>query len=258
MAEITPVISRTQRVAQQVGRQKRLVRYSSVVALLAGALLFNPASVLAAIITTNFVGSVYHVGVGLTGGGINVSDTVTGQFSYDTTATGVSSTTYPGGNFSLSIGSGFSAMSASSSVRVQNDLQNGSATKAADGLIVNAAGSITSDTINGRTARSYQFGLRKENIAGQLWPDTQLPDLSDWANVSLADIQAPHWHWMSFTHVQGDGTFDNQVRWRISDFSVSGNGGSGKGGSQGLPEPGMLGLFGGGLMGLLIGRRRKQ
>ncbi len=207
-------------------------------------LLLASAAANSQIITVDYVGNVTAVGSMLTGDGVSIGNGVSGSFSYDTEMNGVLSA------FTISIG-GFSAvMSGAGVLSVQNDQQNGSATLPADGLTV-FTGSTTSPALNGYTNPSMQFGLLKENVAGQLWNDTLPPDTADWAGVSIADVNAADWHWMDFglstTHFS-----DDQIRWNVEAFRVSA-----QDGVPAVPVPAAVWLFGSGLAGLLGAARRK-
>lgn len=170
-------------------------------------------SIFAAPIKINYEGTVTDLGVLLQGDGVNVGDTVFGEFTYDTD---IASTLF---SFNITIGTFSSSLSGSSYFNVQNDQQNGSATLPADGFTL--GGQATTTGLNGLTNVGQQFGIRRENVLGQLWNDTLLPDLSDWANITLADINAPSWHWMDFG-VTGASSFrDDQIRWDVNAFSVS-------------------------------------
>ena len=203
----------------------------------------------AMLITIDFSGTIYSVGASISGDGVSVGDMVTGQICYDTTAPDTNPDAnygnYVAQSFSIMFGSGFSATSSGTTVTVQNDRQNGSATLPADGMIVRA-NTVSGGTLNGRSINAFQFGLRKENIAGDLWPDDFLPDAADWAGVSLADINAPSWHWMQFDMMSDSSGFDSQIRWDIASFE-----------SSAVPVPATLWLLGSGILGL-VGVRKKS
>jgi hypothetical protein len=238
------------------------MRTIKVLMVLAGMLLCS-SGVFADLITLNFAGEVYAVGDALTGDGVAVNDIVNGQIVYDTSAPPLPGSNadygvFNGGLFNISIGS-FDVTSVSGSLRTQNDQQNGSATNPADGLTYQTSPG-TSDDLNGRTATSWQFGLRRENLSGQLWPDVAAaPDLADWANVTLADINSASWHWMQFTTDVNDDFFgDSQIRWNITSFNVGSDSAQEPGGPGGpIPEPASLSLLTMGLVGLALRRRRK-
>ncbi len=209
--------------------------------LLGCALLMSAGAVFASPITINFSGTIYTVGSSISGDGVGVGDSVIGQFVYDTTTADTDPSSgyglYAGQSFSISFGIGFSASSSDVSIRTQNDQQNGPATLPADGLTA-LAYNVTGDALNGRNIEGYQFGLRKENVAGHLWVDDAAPDLSDWAGITLADINAPDWHWMQFEGNGDPSIFDSQVRWTVDAFTAS------------IPEPSAVFLVGMGLVGL--------
>ncbi len=202
----------------------------------------SSASVMA--LTIGFTGNVYSVGLGISGDGVSVGDIITGQFTYDAAVLDPICDTdygsyYEAQKFDIMFSSGFFYSSLSTTAGVQNDRQNGWATLPADGMTVRSD-IASGDTLNGKNVTAFQFGLRRENISGHLWSDEYLPDADDWAGVSLADINAPDWHWMEFDHM-----LDSQIRWEITSFTVS-------------PEPGTMVLLGIGLAGLAGIRRRKQ
>lgn len=221
--------------------------------LFAAGLLFSSASVMAVPMTIDFTGAIYTVGSSLTGAGVNVGDTVTGQFFYDTSAADNNPNSgygmYIADGFNILFGSAFLATSSNTTLTTQNDQQNGSATQPADGLTVRA-NTVAGDMLNGRNIDAYQFGLRRENASGHLWPDDAIPDASDWASVTLADINAPDWHWMQFDRMASDASiFDSQIRWDVTSFAVTTR----------VPEPASLLLISIGLAGLgIASRKRKQ
>ncbi len=211
--------------------------------LLAAGLLMASGVSHAQIITVNYTGTVTDLGVLLSGDVVSIGDSVVASFSYDTNGGGVVDT------FDIAIGGSFSASLASpGNMNVQNDQQNGSATQPADGLTVGAS-NTTSSALNGHTNPYYQFGLRRENVLGQLWNDTLPPDLGDWAGVTLADLNAADWHWMDFglNNPPTDPFRDDQIRWDVDSFTVSA-----------VPVPAAVWLFGSGLLGLLGVSRRKR
>lgn len=204
------------------------------------ALLFSSVSQ-SAIIQVDYQGSVTDLGSLLSGSTVSLNDSVQGSFTYDSDLSTSDSLL----SFSISLGNSFTANSTGGSYfNVQNDQQNGSATQPADGFTVGS--NFVSTSLNGYTTGGMQFGVLKDNADGQLWNDTLLPDLSDWANISLADINKPGWHWMDFG-VLGTANFrDDQIRWDISSFNVSP-----------VPEPSVLTLMALGLAGIGFFARRK-
>lgn len=212
-----------------------------------------PLSARAVPIIVDFTGEIYTVGASISGAGVSVGDTVFGRFIYDTSATDSNSDpdygSYTAFVFDIAFSSGFSATSLSTSVTVQNDQQNGSATQPADGMTV-LSSSVSGFTLNGRSITGYQFGLRKEIADGDLWYYDYLPNLADWAGVTLADINAPDWHWMQFNMGSDTSIFDSQIRWDITSFRVR---------SESVPEPGTMFLLGIGMVGLVgAGRKLKK
>lgn len=210
------------------------------------ALLFSFISQ-AAVINVNFEGSVINLGGELQGDVVSLGELVSGSFSYDTAGTGISS-------FSIAIDTFSASVTDSGFFTVQNDQQNGSATLPADGFILGGYGSsVTSSELNGHTAGGsggrLQFGIRKENIIGQLWDDVLLPDMSDWANITLADINAPDWRILDFGLLT-ENFWDDQIRWDVSAFTVTDN--------TSVPEPSTILLMGAGLIGFGLSRRRAK
>jgi hypothetical protein len=206
-------------------------------------------------IIVDFTGVVYTVGSALLGDGVAVGDTVYGQFAYNPDSIS------HGEGFAISIGGGFGVFAAQNTFSTQNDQQNGSATLPADGFIFSGSPG-SSDGLNDRYATGWQFGLRRENILGHLWADTDPPDFSDWAGVTLADINAPDWHWMQF---EWDNTFesifDAQIRWDITSlqfgdgYSTSETPG---GRDPEIPEPATMALLGLGLAGFAARSRKPR
>lgn len=212
----------------------------------ATALLFGSISQ-AAIIQVDFEGSVTALGNQLQGDVVDLNELVLGSFSYDTAGTGISS-------FSLTIDSFSASVTDSGFFTVQNDQQNGSATLPADGFILGAYGSsVTSSVLNGYTAGGsggrLQFGIRRENILGQLWDDLLLPDMSDWTNITLSDINAPDWRILDFG-LTTTNFWDDQIRWDVDSFTVTD--------MTSVPEPSAILLMSAGLIGLGLRRRAKN
>ncbi len=216
---------------------------------------FLSASSHATPIRIDFTGTIDSVGAGVAGGGIFVDDSVTGHFSYDTETpdTFWDAADNTKGEyrtltqtFNIMIGSSFSATSSSTTITVQNNFSNGSAP--VDGLYV-TGNPASGGTLNGRDVHSFQIGLTKNNSVAHLWSDDFLPDATDWAGVSLSDMNAPGWRWMKFDWRSGDTRFDAQIRWNITSFNL---------GSSTVPEPATMMLFGFGVLGLAgISRRKK-
>ncbi|MCF6282549.1 MAG: PEP-CTERM sorting domain-containing protein [Candidatus Polarisedimenticolaceae bacterium] len=195
----------------------------------------------AAIIQVDYIGSVTHLGEWLAGDAVSIGDTVTGSFVYDLDLS--PSDTLLG--FTMSMGSSFNASLAGDSAwfRVYDDA--GSNTYDA----FNVGTTATSDALNGYTASTMQFGVGRYSSQGQLWDDALLPDLSDWANVTVADINRFDWRWMDFgVSGSGDHHSVDQIRWGVDSFSVAD--------VSSVPEPSALVLMGIGLAG--IGYRRRQ
>ncbi len=166
-------------------------------------------------ITVNYQGTVTSLGVLLEGDGVSIGSTVFGEFTYD------ADIAEPLFSFNINIGTFSSSLSAGGSryFNVQNDQMNGSATLPADGFTL--GGEVTTSGLNGYTDAGQQFGILRDNVDGQLWNDTLLPDLSDWSNITLADINRPDWPWLDFG-VAGLSNFrDDQIRWDVSSFSVT-------------------------------------
>lgn len=210
----------------------------------ASALLFSSVSQ-ATIIQVDYTGSVTSLGSAIAGDVVDLDDTVQGSFTYDSDLGPTDSLL----SFSISLGSSFTAnLSGGDSFSVQNDQQNGSATLPADGLGVR--GDFTSTSLNGYTSGIMQFGLLKDNVDGQLWNDTLLPDLSDWAKITLADINKPDWHWMDFDLTGTENFWDDQIRWDVDSFTVAD--------ISSVPEPSILALVILGLTGIGFTRRKKS
>lgn len=206
--------------------------------IICATLLFS-FSASAQIINFNYTGEVTDIGSALTGDGISVGTAMGGSFSYDTAGGGslISFTTSFANGFSASLGP------SGGSINVQNDQMNGSATLPADGFTV-YAGNTSSNTLNGFSNPDMQFGVLQDNVVGQLWDDELPPDLNDWALITLAAINGPDWRWLDF-NIPGVGTFDDQVRWVVTEYSVSG-----------VPVPAAVWLFGSALIGFIGFSRR--
>jgi hypothetical protein len=210
-----------------------------------------PATTFATPITINFTGQISSIGIDLQGGGVNIGDTINGHFTYETIGNNDSwgwtddYGVYQVSSFEVSFGSSFQVSSngVRDTLKTQDDMQNGSATKPADALTVRSGrdnlGDITSDLLNGYHAFNFQVGLRLENEIDQLWDDDFLPDLNDWETIRQADLGAPDWGWMNFT--------DTGSKIRFStEYSVA------------VPEPSVIALFATGLFGIGFARRRQS
>lgn len=210
-------------------------------ALLTVGLLATSFSAQSQLITVDFTGNVTDLGLLLTGDGVMVGSSVSGSFSYDTNGGGALS------SFDISIGNVFSSsMTGSGVLNVQNDQQNGSATLPADGLTA-LTGDTSSSAINGLVDPTMQFGLLRDNVLGDLWHDTLPPDLADWANVTLADINDPDWRWLDFEVANTNHFSDDQIRFDVSSFQVTA-----------VPVPAAIWLFGSGLIGLMAFSRGRK
>ncbi|HHJ80055.1 MAG TPA: PEP-CTERM sorting domain-containing protein [Candidatus Tenderia electrophaga] len=165
------------------------------------------------------------LGTLLTGGSVNLGDTVQGSFTYDSDLGSTDSVSL----FSISIGSSFIAsLAGNSSFFVTND----SGIPPNDRALL--GGDFVSTPLNGNTTGAMQFGLFRNNVDGQLWNDTLLPDLADWTNITLADMNNSL-QWMDF-RLAGTTVFsDDQIRWDVRSFSVADV-------SQ-VPEPSILALL---------------
>jgi len=205
------------------------------------ALFLTSLSTNAQIINVNYSGVVTDIGSLLTGDGIAVGTTMNGSFTYDTAGGGVVD------EFSTSFANGFFASIGPSggTITVQNDQMNGSATLPADGFRINA-NDTTSNTLNGYANPDMQFGIRQQNIDGQLWDDTLPPDLNDWSLITLAAINAPDWRWLDFG-LSTTNFPDDQIRWEVTEFSVSA-----------VPVPAAVWLFGTALIGFVGYSRRRR
>ncbi len=202
-------------------------------------------------ITINFTGQVNSIGVDLQGDSVDIGDTINGQFTYETLGNADTALwsddygQYHVSSFEVSFGSSFhvSSNGVRDTLKTQDDMQNGSATKPADGLYVRSGrdnqGDITSDLLNGYHAFNFQVGLRLENEIGQLWDDDFLPDLNDWETITQANLGTPDWGWMNFT-----GT-DSKIRFSTA-YSIA------------VPEPSIIALFAAGLFGIGFARRRRS
>ncbi len=209
----------------------------------ASALLFASSSN-AVVIQVDYTGSVTDLGDLLAGDGVALYDNVSGSFTYDSDLAPTDSLL----DFSVSLGSSFTATmdaTGSSWFRVYNDIYS----NPGDGFNV-GTGNVTGSTLNGHTANSMQFGVWRYNSLGQLWDDSLLPDMTDWANITLADINLADWRWMDFG-LDTDDHWEDQIRWDVDSFTVSAA-------SVSVPEPSIIALFGAGLVGLGFARRRKS
>jgi hypothetical protein len=221
-------------------------------------------------IIVDFTGDVYSVGSALSSDGVAAGDTVNGQIAYNPYAIpyydlvlGDGFTRYSyftGDSFDISIespsGNIFEVSSPSVDISIQNDQQNGSATLPADAAYFwGSPGS--SGTLNGRSPTGWHFGLSRENDLGHLWVDTAPPDLFDWFAITLADINAPDWHWMQFDRSDSDDSiFDSQIRWDITstDIYLEAPGGE----DPEIPEPATMALLGLGLAGFAARSRKPR
>ena len=197
-------------------------------------ILCTPLTVNADIITVNYTGSVTDLGILLSGDSVSLGDTVNGSFSYDTSLAAGDSLL----SFNLSINA-FSAQLDGSYTftNVGND-------RPEDSFVLGGNGTNTG--LNGHTSGLMQFGVRR--VDGSLWGDTLLPDLADWANITVADMNSADWRWIDFGLVT-DNFRDDQLRWDVSGFSVT---------STVVPLPAAAWLFGSGLIGLVgIARYKK-
>lgn len=199
-----------------------------------------PFSASAQTITVNYKGKVTDIGSFLVNNDVAVGDDMNGSFSYDTDPSGAGLI-----SFSNSFGNGFIAtMATPNPLFIQDDQQNGSATLPADGFIVRSSSTSNQDW-NAFTNPFMQFGLRQENIVGQLWDDILPPDLNDWSLITLEAINAPDWRFLDF-NATVEHFSDDQIRWAVESFSVSA-----------VPVPAAAWLFGSSLIGL-IGISRKS
>ena len=206
------------------------------------AILLAPLSLNAAIINVNYSGTVTTLGAWLTGDGVSIGDNVLGSFTYDSDL-GTNDSVQA---FSIAIGGGFTAsMDGDESwFRVYNDAY----TNPTDAFAVGTT--ATSTPLNGYEADVMQFGVFRYNSQGQLWDDELLPDLDDWANITLDDVNRADWHWMDFgASTSEDPHYVDQIRWDVQEFSYSGTA---------VPEPATIALLGLGLvaMGFFHTRRR--
>ena len=236
---------------------------SSKSVMIAITLLFAPLTIHAQSITVSYTGTISSIGSLLQGDGVAVSSALNGSFTYDTTASAMSGATathafYPISSFLISLdrGAGLPNFEASATTQqhsyVQNDKQNGSATLPADALWVRSGPSLSS-SLNGYSNPYIQVGVYKANVNGHLWSDVLPPSLTDWSNVSLGDFNTATWNWMDFnldTAALGVNLFDDQIRWSIDSFKVSGSP------ISEVPIPAAAFMFAPALLGFL-GLRRK-
>lgn len=207
------------------------------------ALMSSAAS--AQTIRVDYVGTITDLGSLLTGNGVAVNDKMTGSFTYDSNQPGLGLIA-----FSNSFANGFVASMAAGTGQlfVQNDQQNGAATLPADGFTVYSGS--TSGAWNGYSNPVMQFGLRQDNILGQLWNDTALPDMADWSLITLAAINAPDWRWLDFGALGIPNFADDQIRWSVDSFRVTD--------VSAVPLPAAAWLFGSALLGLAGFTRRHR
>ena len=192
----------------------------------------------ATVINVGFTGTINNVGSDVTGF-VSLGDSMSGLFSYDTDTDLALS-------FSITLG-GVTLTSSGQTINVQNDQQNGSSTNPADGMTIYGSLLPGDLTVNNYAAQAFQFGLRRDIVTvGQLWNDTETPGLDDWANITLDDINAPGWHWLSFD-VPGASTSDD-IRWEVTGYTAS---------SSSVPEPLTVVLLGTGLLVISVVRRAR-
>jgi hypothetical protein len=202
----------------------------------------------AEIYTIHFSGTVQSVGSELTGGGIVPGDPVAGQFSYDTALPDLApDDNYgwyqpsPDQPFSVSMGSGFSAISSNSNIHIENDPSSFSS----NSMGISTWTIDSADTLNGRAVERFSFSMFKNASDGDFLPDDSLPTAADLQSL-MTDPSLYYLAGMSFqcgpSGCPSD-INDRVVRWDISSFRYEE--------ANHIPEPSTLLLLACGLLGLV-------